>query len=179
MKKVKTRLLIMMFGVIIISFLIGLTDLPGNTILTLVDPQNNGKVYYGTIQDVLSDGMLNLSAFKTIITKDGDNYVLSGDSFEPVKFSDILSLSLTSGGHLVAQSGQDSETTLYYNGTYYKYDGSQSGMQVTVNGTFEKLMERYYISFFTDSTSNNILYHYTIGAPLNFNDPANPSICIF
>ena len=153
----------------------GLTDLPGNTVLTLVDPQNNGKVYYSTISAALSDGMLNLSAFKTVITKSGDNYVLSGDTFEPVKFSDILSLSLTSGGHLVAQAGQDSETTLYYNGTYYKYDGSQAGMQVTVNGTFEKLMERYYISFFTDSSSSNILYHYTIGAPLNFNDPSNPS----
>ena len=153
-----------------------LSDLPGNTILVLVDPQNNGKPYYGIMSEVVENGIIYLNRFKTTITKSGNTYTLSGDSFSPIMFNDILNLSISSGGHLVATTENDDAKSVKVGNTFYKFDAAATnGFKVTVNDEFDYLSEKYYISFFTDSTTSNVLYHYTVSAPLNFNDPANPS----
>ena len=153
-----------------------LSDLPDNTILVLVDPQNNGKPYYGVKSEVVQNGYIYLNRFKTTITKNGNSYTLSGDSFSPVMFNDMLDLSISGSGNLVTTTENDEDATVKVGNTFYKFDAATtSGSKVVVNDTFDYLSEKYYISFFTDSSNSNVLYHYTISAPLNFNDPVNPS----
>lgn len=88
-----------------------LKDYPSGTILVLVDKQT-GRPYYSTwgaafSAGTLTEGTLDLSAFKSVMTKNGDSVTFSGDSFEPMKLEQMMTLIAT----------QDDDGTLIIDGT--------------------------------------------------------------
>ena len=157
-------------------------DLPANTILTLVDASRGSQPYYARFSDVYSAGVLSLSGFRETL---GDN---TSAAFTPVQLADMLDLTAATDaeGTLVSCAQNLATVKADLNGveTYFRVatdqDEALQHYTVTVGRTNNlsgvvELDEPYYISFFTDSTVSNTVYHYAISAPSSFNDPSNPS----
>ncbi|MBO4692774.1 MAG: hypothetical protein J5659_00055 [Clostridia bacterium] len=157
-------------------------DLPGTTTLVLVDASRGSKPYYASFSDVYSAGVLNLSGFKETL---GDN---TSTAFTPINLADMLNLTAAADaeGTLVSCAENVATVKAQLNGveTFFRVatDSDSELQHYTVSvglnnngsGVIE-LDEPYYISFFTESTVSNTVYHYTISAPASFNDPSNPS----
>ncbi|MBO4217082.1 MAG: hypothetical protein J5940_03985, partial [Clostridia bacterium] len=93
-----------------------LNDMPGDTILVLVDPNRGGKPYYAKLSDALSGNTINLSAFKETMTKSGDTVTFSGDSFAPVNLDQMMNISLAMNGDdpiTYVGAARDGENHLY------------------------------------------------------------------
>ena len=159
-------------------------DLPGSTVLALVDVNRGGKPYYATFGTAYSAGVLSLSAFHEILD---DN---TSAAFDPVDLCDMLDLTASlnnTDGKFVTCAANVATVKAKLNGvdTYFRLatdgDPATPRYDVTVNNTndatlgYVKLEEPYYLSFFTDATTSNVVYHYTISAPSTFGDNAHPS----
>ncbi|MBR4910941.1 MAG: hypothetical protein IKZ47_06445 [Clostridia bacterium] len=165
-----------------------LQHFPGDTILTLVDPNDNNKPYYANISEAFSGNTLNLGAFKDTMTADGvGGYTFSGDSFTPQTLGSMMTLSAASNasGTLVTCSN-DVATVIVpgAGGTSQGYrlateaeleDTTITKYKVTVSGTVKT--EDYYLSVYTESNAvNDELFHYfLITSPTSFNDALHPS----
>ena len=168
-------------------------DLPGSTILVLVDAASGGKPYYARFSQVYSGGVLNLANFRTVLD---DN---TSQAFEPCDFIDFSALSFTAAaddnGTLIVLPAGESESNATVraklNGTDTLFRVANSSVQAeadaqhyTVSAVVPEgassadvvdIVEPYYISFFTDSTTSNVVYHYTISTPATFGVASNPS----
>ncbi len=200
--------------------------LPDDTILVLVDP-NSGESYYSDVGTAVSDGMLNLSAFTSVMGKTGSTVTFSGTSFAPQNLDALMNGTLAvvenNSGPLVAcaenvatvkigegyycpyESGEGqrysavivadsitasesgayvpctvSSATVKHGTNYYRpyVDGDEgTRYDVTVRsesiGSY-KFSERYYISIFTEASTN--FHRYVITAPHTFGDSDHPSV---
>ena len=99
-----------------------LKDFPANTVLVLVDPNNGGKAYYSKIGTALDGNVLDLTAFKSEMDKDGGgNLTFDGDTFAPVNLDTLLTTLVVgeaSGGPLVRCDA--ASATFYYDEYYYR-----------------------------------------------------------
>ena len=166
-------------------------DLPADTILVLVDKNRDGKPYYAKFGDALTGNLLNLSAFRSVMTKSGNTYTFSGESFEPLTLSEMLAKSMTVSvssdpdGTLVP-TNTPAEATFTYNNQGYRLatdaELEDSGVtkytaSITAPAGSPNLTESYYISAFTESNAvNDLLFHYyLITAPTAFSETDYPA----
>lgn len=159
-----------------------LEQFPGDTIFTLVDPNNNDKPYYAKLSDAFSGNTLNLSAFKETMTDDGlGGYTFSGDNFAPVELDKLMTITATSGPSGTFIACADAEATVTANSQGYRLateeelaDGSITKYSIEVS---DVRSESYYLSIYTESNAvNDELFHYfLITTPTSFNDAAHPS----
>jgi len=170
---------------------------PADTVLVLVDP-SDGRAYYSTIGiamnypgsgNIEAETIKNidLSRFKSEMTKSGNSYQFSGDSFSPKKFSEMLNVTISpaasGSGTLVKTSGSET-ATVYFNNEGYRYatdselnDNSVQKYIATVSGDESDLLEEsYYLTFFTEGGANYQDFHYFIAStPYTFSDTNYPS----
>lgn len=158
-----------------------LNDLPGDTVLVLVDPNRGGKPYYATLSMALAGNQLNLSAFREVMTRNGDSVTFSGGYFSPLTFDQMMTLGVESGGTLVEENDL-ALATVVVAGQGYRLatdeelaDGSVDKYSVTVSDS--PVVEQYYISAFTESNVvNDLLFHYyLVKSPSSFDEIAFPS----
>ena len=148
-----------------------LKDFSGDTILVLVDRNDGGKAYYAKLSDALSGNTLDLRVFKSVMTKNGNNVTFSGDSFEPKKFSDLLTLTATvdnvSGTMVTCDAAS---ATVIIGGQGYRLatdeELANAGIDkytVSVGAIAgNALTESYYLSVFTEGAADYSLFHYFI-----------------
>ena len=68
-----------------------LKDFPDDTVFVLVDPNNGGKAYYSKKSAAIAGNVLSLTAFKTVMGKDGGGHpTFSGDDFAPANLDTWL-----------------------------------------------------------------------------------------
>lgn len=168
-------------------------DLPGDTILVLNDATNGGKPYYARFREVYNagTGILSLANFRETLD---DN---TSAAFTPCDFNDFPGLSFTAAddpnGTLILCDSAPNLATVRatYNGAEHLFrvaneaDAADHDAQhVTLSADLPQgassedqvdMSEPYYVSFFTDSTSSNVVYHYTISAPATFGVASSPS----
>lgn len=158
-----------------------LKDFSMDTILVLVDRNSGGRAYYARLGDALSGGStLNLSVFKSTMTKSGSGVVFSGDSFAPKNFSDMLTLSATVdnvAGTLVTCDLASATVVVGAQGYRLATDEERADNGIdkyTVSVgeiTGDALVESYYLSVFTEATSNYDLFHYfLVTSPTDLRD---------
>ena len=162
-----------------------LNDLPGDTILVLVDPNNGGKPYYAKLSDALTLGnVLDLGAFREVMTKSGDTVVFSGNYFTPKKLGEFMSLSVRQvGGGADTMVACDLEyATVVVSGQGYRLatdlelsDSETPKYTVTASGA--PIIEQYYISVFTESNAVNdeLFHYYLVQSPSSFEETEFPS----
>ncbi|MBO4734726.1 MAG: hypothetical protein J5662_09640, partial [Clostridia bacterium] len=159
-----------------------LQDFPGDTILTLVDPNDGDKPYYAKLSSALSGTTLNLSAFKETMTADGlGGYTFSGDNFTPVSLDSLMTISVTGSASGKFVTCDDASATVSVSGQGYRLatdeeiaDNGVSKYSLTVTAVRP---ESYYLSVYTESNAvNDELFHYfLITSPTSFNDALHPS----
>lgn len=158
-----------------------LKNLPGDTILVLVDPNRGGKPYYAKLSDALSGNVLNLSAFREEMTKDGASVTFSGNYFTPLELDELMALSVTDDGTLVKENDLAAATVVVA-GQGYRLatddelaDGSVAKYSVTI--TDQAVVEQYYISAFTESNAENdeLFHYYLVQSPTAFDEVEYPS----
>ena len=167
-----------------------LKDFDGDTILVLVDKSRGGKPYYAQLSDVLKDEatgtlyynlneeqkksvtpIIDLTAFRSEMGRDGNGYTFSGDAFVPVDFADMLTLTVNSTGDgrtLVACAANQATVTV--NGQGYRpatdeelSDDEVAKYSVSVGAIpGGSLTESYYLSVFTEGDANYTNFHYFI-----------------
>ena len=161
----------------------GTAHLPNDTILVLVDPSRGGKPYYARFNQVYntSTGVLSLSGFREVLD---DN---TSAAFSPINLCEMLELTAAENatGTFVRCNSTPAQATVKVGDDFYRIatesDTSLQHYNITVGGTNDATTgyldteEPYYISFFTEGSSSNDVYHYTISAPNTFGDNANPS----
>lgn len=157
-------------------------DLPADTVLVLVDASSGGKPYYARFSQVYSGGVLSLAGFRETLDDS------SSAAFAPKPFNEFLDLTATrddTEGTLVVCSESAATVRAKLNGadTFFRPATDSDdvpfykiavGNEDNASG-YVPLDEPYYISFFTEASTDPVVYHYTISAPSSFNDPANPS----
>ena len=156
---------------------------PGETVLTLVDANDNNKPYYATLSTAFSGNRLNLSAFKETMTADGQGgYTFSGSSFTPQTLQTLMTLTAArdnANGTLVTCAAADA--TVIVSGQGYRAatdeelaDSSTPKYTVSVS---DVRTEDYYLSVYTESNAvNDELFHYfLITTPSTFSDALHPS----
>ena len=142
-------------------------NIPSDTMLVLVDPSTH-KTYYATFGDAYLNGVLRLSAFNTKLDGTGTNY-------SPIIFNDLLNITYTTNSNagLFMEAENENVATAKAKGAdgekYFRLwtedDGTIARYDLTVNNTddstlgYVEMVEPYYISFFTESSSSNVLYH--------------------
>ncbi|MCR5019831.1 hypothetical protein [Ruminococcus sp.] len=166
-------------------------NLPSTTKMVLIDTQNNSKAYYldnlysaGNVALNTTTGYLDLSKFT------------NGSAFSPVNFNDmmIVTLKQDDNGTLV-------NSTLHPSGTYssivtdnsgglndgltFRYSESgESGIndseRYTVDSiTFKNggtyLSEHYFLTIYTDYSTAQTIYHYSISAGKDLGNSPYPS----
>ncbi len=160
-----------------------LKDFPTSTILVLVDKNRGGKVYYATIGTALSGNTLNLSAFKETMTKTADVLTFGGNAFAPLTFDTMLGVTVSTVGGgtdtLVACDAQYATLMIGNQGYRLATDEELADNSVTkyTASVAQSILERYYLSIFTESTpANDLLFHYfLITTPSTFNDTLPPA----
>ena len=155
--------------------------MPNDTILVLVDPSRGGKPYYARFSQVYntSTGVLSLSGFREVLD---DN---TSAAFSPINLCEMLDLTASGNAFGVFVQCSAGQATVKVGNDYYRIatdsDTDLQHYDITVGGSnnvttgFLDMEEPYYISFFTDASNSNNIYHYTISTPNSFGDPANPS----
>ena len=152
-------------------------DLPGTTVLVLVDADAGGKPYYARFSEVYANGTLSLRNFRETLDDS------TSAAFTPMPLNSLLPIVASSGGgNMVACAEGAASVKALLGGveTYFRVatedDEDLPHYTLSVNAAEnDDGFVPYYISFFTESTESNTVYHYTISAPSSFNDPANPS----
>ena len=168
-------------------------DLPGDTILVLNDATNGGKPYYARFSEVYNagTGILSLANFRETLD---DN---TSAAFTPCDFNDFPGLSFTAvndpdGTLILCDSAPNLATVrATYNGAEHLFRvaneavaADHDAQHVTLSADLPQgassedqvdMSEPYYVSFFTDSTASNVVYHYTISAPATFGVASSPS----
>ena len=148
-----------------------LRDFDPDTVLVLVDKNDGGKPYYARLGDALSGTTLNLTAFRTGMTRDGENLVFSGDYFTPLDFADMLTLTVASEGDGRTMVECDAlEATVTVNGQGYRLAteeeleaGEVDLFRILVGAIAgDTLKESYYLSVFTEGGADYDLFHYFI-----------------
>ena len=146
-----------------------LKDFDEDTILVLVDKNDGGKPYYATVGDALSGETIDLSAFRSGLAGDGEGgYVLSGDYFEPKDFADMLSLSVrTAGDGRTMIACPANAATVTVSGQGYRpandseLEAGEGLVAVSVGAIAGgSLVEKYYLSVFTEADADYDLFHY-------------------
>ena len=156
---------------------------PGDTVLTLVDANNNNKPYYAKLSDAFSGNRLELSAFKETMTADGQgSYTFSGDSFTPQTLQELMTLSVTqdnANGTLVTCDAADATVIVAGQGyrTATDEELANSGIGKYTVSVTDVRTEDYYLSIYTESNAiNDELFHYfLITSPSTFSDALHPS----
>ncbi len=146
-----------------------LKDLPDDTLLALVDPNNPGKVYYSTFKNALMlDGVtLDLSKFKLPVYNNGE-FTLTGDAFTSIKLNDLMNLSLDNSVDAVKKYVvcTEEDASAKVGDTYYRFasdeelsDNSITKYAIKISGE-EEISEAYYLSVFTDVPEEENPFHY-------------------
>lgn len=167
------------------------TPISNNTVLVLVDRNNQDKHYYATFGDAVSNGQLSLNAFNT--ATDG-----SGDDFKPIYFNNYLTLTASTDVNgkykpitpvtgtfsddaaAIAAGAEIKAGNDYYAaiGENENYEGTKYSLTVTTNNDpttgYVPMEESYYISFFTPATDANQFCDYQInsGEVSGYSSPA-------
>ena len=159
-----------------------LQHFPGDTILTLVDPNDNDKPYYAKMSAALSGNTLNLSAFKETMTADGlGGYIFTGDSFTPVTLDSLMTIGVTASASGKFVKCDNASATVTSNSQGYRLatdeelaDNTVDKFDIAVTAVHS---ESYYLSIYTESNAvNDELFHYfLITSPTSFNDASHPS----
>ena len=177
-----------------------LNDLPGNTILTLVDPNDGGKPYYAMLSNVLSGTTLNLGGFRDTATynESTGTWSFSGANFAPQNLSALMPLKATyvqspaSGAITYVRTGTgaglapntaNAGTVTVGDHTYRlatdddaSYDKYLISFKDEVDTSQPLSPERYYLSIYTESNAvNDELFYFLITSPSSFNEVAYPS----
>ena len=163
-------------------------DLSDDTILVLVDRNDGGRPYYSKWGDaklvIGSSTTINLSAFKSIMTVSNGVVSFSGDSFEPKKFEEMMTIEISNSndGTLVACNENDPDPVVNIGGQGYRLatddelaDESVSKFSANVsalNGD-TNITESYFLSMFTDYA--DVFHYYTVTAPSAFAETDYPS----
>ncbi|MBQ8967670.1 hypothetical protein [Ruminococcus sp.] len=167
------------------------TPIDSSTVLVLVDRNNYDKHYYSTFGSAVSNGVLNLSSFKSNI--DG-----TGDNFTPVFFNNYLTLTASEDTNgkfkklegtyaddaAAVEAGADIKATDGYYaaiGDDEVYDGTRYSLTVTTENDatgYVPMEESYYISFFTPSATAIQFSDYQInsGEISGYSSPARAGI---
>ena len=152
------------------------TGLPNGVKLVLVDPNNNNKHYYATYGDEglytpdasTGDKSLNLGAFKD----DSDH------SFTSVDFNDFFTVTVTDATETtktkfkrfasgITKADAIEGGAVVSDGTYYYAPDAEGSYEITLSyktgaaDSSGKIIEDYYISFFTDET-DTAFYHIAV-----------------
>ena len=168
-----------------------LKDFPSDTVLVLIDPNNGYKTYYATIGTALTGNSLNLSSFKSVMTVVNDELTFSGESFSPAKLQKMLDLSasgprttdlLSTDKFVTATEEDELKPTVYVGDQGYRLATTEELADTTV-GKYtitvgaSSLVEKYYLSIFTESTpANDLLFHYFyLTTPTAFDETDYPS----
>ena len=150
-----------------------LKDFDEDTVLILVDKNDGGKPYYARLGDALSGTTISLSAFRSVMTRDGEGDLqFSGDGFVPRDFADMLTLTVnsTGDGRTLVQENDPLLATVTVDGQGYRpateeelEDGNVAKYSVSV-GAIDggSLRESYYLSIFTGGGANYSRFHYFI-----------------
>lgn len=154
------------------------TPIDDGTVLVLVDRNNYDKHYYATFGSAVSNGDLSLNSFK-------ENLDGTGSSFTPVYFNNYLTVTASSDSNgkykkltgtyandeaAVAAGAEIRATDGYYAtiGEEEEYEGTRYSLTVTtandVTTGYVPMVESYYISFFTPSTTAVQFSDYQIDA---------------
>ena len=158
-----------------------LQPFPANTVLVLVDPNDNNKPYYATVGNAMSGNTLNLSAFRSGMSKSGSGYTFSGDVFAPKNLEELMSISVAADASGTLVSCAAGDATVVASGQGYRAateeelaDGSITKYTASVS---DILPEQYYLSIYTESNAvNDELFHYfLITTPSSFSDTLHPS----
>ncbi len=148
-----------------------LADFDEDTILVLVDKNDGGKPYYARLGDALSGTALDLTAFRTGMTRDGENLVFSGDYFAPKDFADMLTMTVTDTGDGRTMVECDAlSATVTVDGQGYRpatdeelEDNEIDKFRINVGAIVgDTLKESYYLSVFTEGGADYELFHYFI-----------------
>ena len=154
-----------------------LKNFDGDTILVLVDKNDGGRPYYARLGDALSGTdddqtrTLDLTAFRTGMTRDGENLVFSGDYFTPLDLADMLTLTVASEGDGRTMVECDAlEATVTVNGQGYRpateeeLEAGEVDLFRILVGAIEgdTLTESYYLSVFTEGGADYEFFHYFI-----------------
>lgn len=150
-----------------------LKDFSEDTVLVLVDRNNGGKPYYARLGDALSGRTLDLSAFKTVMTRDGEGDLqFSGDGFQPPDFADMLTLTVnsTGDGRTLVSENDPLLATVTVDGQGYRpatdselENGEIAKYSVSVGAIDgNSLKESYYLSVFTEGGAGYTDFHYFI-----------------
>lgn len=158
-------------------------DLPADTKLVIVDRNNNSKAYYSTIGEAFSSASKKLDFSKF---KDSD-----GNSFVPISFCELLenaadiSVSPDENGTLIKCTADNISDAVFKVGDDYyrkKTDSDtdtsllcsvsltpKSGM-VDASTGFLKVVEDYYISFFTQADNDAPMRNITLACNARLGD---------
>lgn len=139
-----------------------LPSLPGNTILVLVDPNDGGKAYYAYFDQAFTNGYLDLTKFKTDLSREA-----SDDRFTPLNLDLVFGITVRSvneGGTLVRCAV--GETALFTAKDGYGYraatdtelaDSTKTKYTVT---DIDNFIERYFLTVQTGE--GETVYHYVV-----------------
>ena len=156
-----------------------LDDLPDDTVLVLIDPNDGGKPYYAKLREyttvegvrtqtggALWGNQLRLGAFKDTMSKDGSgNIVISGTAFTPQKLDKLMGVTATPSNSGTMMQCPENEATVMVGSQGYRLitAGDSPGTKYTITVPDTPVMEQYYISIFTESNPvNDLLFHYYI-----------------
>lgn len=153
-----------------------LADLNPNTMLALSGPNNDGKVYYARLGDVLlSDGItLDLSKFRQKVYSNGE--FIDGDYFQPAYLSDLMDITVSTSGDKAFVNCDAEHATVKVGDAYYRLaeEGETPVYSITVNG--DSFQESYYLTFFTEQSSiANAFHYYLITSPASFAETEYPA----
>lgn len=161
------------------------SDFTADTILVLVDRQTNTP-YYAKLGDFLdgSGNLINdtidLSQFRATMTKEGGVLTFGGAYFTPVNLSELMTLSVTSGGTMVECNADDPNILVTVSGQGYRLatqdELDNEGTEKWTVSVTAMRTESYYLSVFTQMTEDYDRFHYYIvTAPSAFSENDYPS----
>lgn len=180
-------------GLSMTEFTAALDDMAADTMLVLVDTNQNDKSYYSRFSSAWSDGELRFykSSEETQTSFKSSMGSSSGVAFKPVSMCDLMNISVTenaSSGNFIALN-DDTGATVKVGSTYYRpYDSAidigdntpDMRYDLTVinkkgvntkpenNLTPISLTESYYLSFFTKEPSEGheeMINYYSVTSP--------------
>lgn len=179
-------------GLSMTEFTAALDDMAADTMLVLVDTNQNDKSYYSRFSNAWSDGeLIFYKSSEVNPTSFSSSMGSSGGAFKPVSMCDLMNISVTenaASGNFIALDN-DTAATVKVGSTYYRpYDSTidigdnepdmrydltvinKKGVatQPENNLTPITLTESYYLSFFTKKPSEGheeMINYYSITSP--------------
>ena len=151
-----------------------LADLNPNTMLALSGPNNDGKVYYARLGDVLTGSTLDLSQFRQKVYSNGA--FVDGDYFQPAYLSDLMDITVSTSGNKAFVTCDAEHATVKVGDTYYRLAEGEETAVYSITVTGDSIQESYYLTFFTQQSSIlNAFHYYLITSPSSFAETEYPA----